>query len=67
MDYQLFEKIQKRTKKDFVELLFDKLPDTMNEKQKESKVRNLLYSLKKAGIITVDSSNRRLANWIIKK
>ena len=48
-------------------LLKDKLPDTLDDKQKESKVRNLLKKLKSEGIITTDSDNKRLANWVLKK
>ena len=55
------------TKQDFIKLLRDKLPDTMSENQKDSKVRNLLSSLRREGIITPDSDNKRLANWILKE
>lgn len=54
-------------KQDFIQLLKDKLPDTLDENQKESKVRNLLKKMKKEGIITTDSDNKRLANWVLKK
>ena len=54
-------------KQDFIKLLKDKLPDTLDDKQKESKVRNLLKKLKSEGIITTDSDNKRLANWVLKK
>lgn len=59
------ETYKKGKKQDFIELLADKLPDTMDEKQKNSKVRNLLGSLKNEGRITTDSDNKRLANWIL--
>lgn len=59
------ETYKKGKKQDFIELLTDKLPDTMDEKQKKSKVRNLLGSLKNEGLITTDSNNKRLANWIM--
>ncbi len=59
------ETYEKGKKQDFIELLADKLPDTMDEKQKNSKVRNLLGSLKNEGRITTDSDNKRLANWIL--
>ena len=58
---------KKGTKQDFIKLLSDKLPDTMSEKQKESKVRNLLSSLRREGTIKPDSDNKRLANWILKE
>lgn len=51
-------------KQDFIKLLKDKLPDTLDDKQKESKVRNLLKKLRAEGIITTDSDNKRLANWV---
>ena len=61
------ETYQKGKKQDFLVLLNEKLPDTMDDKKKESKVKNLLYALKKEGVITTDSSNKRLANWILAK
>lgn len=57
---------QKGKKQDFISLLIDKLPDSMDEKQKVAKIRNLLQKMKKEGIITTDSDNKRLANWILK-
>lgn len=65
IDY--LEKWRKGKKKDFVVLLFNKLPDVMDEKQKEYKVRNLLSSMKAAGIIDTDSDNNRIANWVLVK
>ena len=61
-------KSYKRAKKqDFVDLLAKKLPDSLDEKQKKNKVRNLLQKMKQEGIITTDSPNKRLANWILTK
>ncbi len=54
-------------KKDFIELLFNKLPDVLDEKQKYNKIRNLLTALKKQNIIDTDSENQRIANWILVK
>lgn len=58
---------KKAKKKDFMLLLQDKLPDSLDEKQKEAKVKYLLRKMKQDGIITTDSDNKRLANWIMKK
>ena len=58
---------KKGKKKDFMDLLFSKLPDVLDEKQKENKVRNLLAAMKATEIINIDSDNRRLANWILVK
>ena len=61
-------KSYKRAKKqDFVDLLAKKLPDSLDEKQKKSKVKNLLHRMKQEGIITTDSQNKRLANWVLVK
>ena len=54
-------------KKDFLVLLRDKLPDTMDDKQKLVKVQNLLQSLRKDGVIVLDSDNQRTGNWILAK
>lgn len=61
------EKFKKGQKKDFVDLLQDKLPDSLTETQKEAKIKYLLQKMKNEGIITTDSTNKRLANWILVK
>lgn len=53
-------------KKDIRNLLWDKLPDALSDTQKENKMRNLLTSMKKAGIIDTDSDNQQKSNWILK-
>ena len=58
---------EKAQKKEIRELLWDKLPDALNEKQKENKIRNLLYSLKQKQIIEPDSTNQQKSNWVLKK
>lgn len=58
---------KKGKKKDFIDLLDDKLPDTLSVSQKQSRVKYLLQTLKVEGIITTDSPNKRLANWILVK
>ncbi len=57
----------KAQKKDIKNLLWDKLPDGLSDSQKNSKIKNLMYSMAKEGIIETDSDNKRLANWILKK
>lgn len=61
------ETYHKGTRREFLVLLDDKLPATMDAKKKESKVKNLLQALKNDGLITTDSPNKRLANWILTK
>ena len=56
---------KKAKKKDFLELLGNKLPDSMTDKQKEAKLKNILNKMQRKGIITTDSDNKRKANWIL--
>lgn len=57
----------KGTKQDFIKLLFSKLPDVLDEKQKVYKVKNLLSSMKASGLLTTDSENKRTAHWLLVK
>ena len=52
-------------RKDVQTLLWDKLPEIMGDKQKEDKIRNLLTSLRKQGIIRTDSGNQQKSSWIL--
>ena len=52
-------------RKDIQALLWDKLPSIMADKQKEDKIRNLLTSLRKQGIIRTDSGNQQKSSWIL--
>ena len=61
------ETYQKAKKRDFVELLKDSLPDTMDEQQKIYKVQNLLQALRKEGKIETDSDNHRISYWRLSK
>lgn len=47
------------------ELLIDKFPDTLSSSQKDRKVLTLLTALKRKGIITTDSDNKKISNWIL--
>lgn len=58
---------KKAKKKDIKNLLWDKLPEGLDDKQKESKIRNLLTALRTAGIITTDSDNQQKSSWILVK
>lgn len=58
---------EKAKKQDFIQLLQEKLPDLLTEKQKEARIKYLLQKMKQEGVITTDSENKRLANWILVK
>lgn len=47
------------------DLLIGKLPDSLNDNQKERKVGNLLTSLRKQGIISVTDRKGRKSIWIL--
>lgn len=63
---EYIKKWKKAKKREIKNLLWDKLPDVLSEAQKESKIRNLLQALSNEDVITTDSDNKRLANWILK-
>jgi ATP-dependent DNA helicase RecG len=54
-------------KQDFMKLLGDKLSDTLNENQKENKIRSLLNILRRKGLIERTSANRRIGSWRLTK
>lgn len=66
MIYSYLEKFKKASKKDIKDLLFDKLPDILSDEQKDSKIRNMLQSMKNAGIIERNGNNNRTSQWILK-
>lgn len=59
LDY--LKKYKKAQKKEIRELLVGKLPESLDDKQKNDKVKNLLQSLKKANAIELDSQNSQIA------
>jgi len=56
----------KGQKGDFIKLLADKLPDILNEKQKSDRVRNLLISMRREGMI-VRVGNQQTGSWTLAK
>lgn len=63
---EYLKQYQSAKKKEIRTLLWDKLPDILSDKQKENKIRNILTSMKKAGIIDTDSDNQQKSKWILK-
>ena len=64
---EYLKKYEKAKKSEIRELLWDKLPDALSDKQKGNKIRNLLYSLKRNQIIETDSDNQQKSNWVLRK
>ena len=61
VDY--ISKFGKASRKEIDELLSNKLSDALTDRQKYDKITNLLSSLKRKGIITVDKNR----NWVLVK
>lgn len=53
------------TRNDFRKLLWDKLPDSLDDNQKEIKIKNIIYSLNKKGIIKKSGKAAKYAKWIL--
>lgn len=63
---EYLKEYKKAKKKDIRELLWNKLPDVLTEKQKEYKIGNLLSKLKREKVIATDSANQQKASWVLK-
>ena len=60
---EYLKQYRRARKLDFRKLLIDKLPDSLSDNQKESKIGNLLTSLRTQGVIKTDPSDRLY--WIL--
>lgn len=65
MILQYLRQYGKAQKKDIRELLWDKLPDVLDDKKKNSKISTLLTSLRMKGLITTDSKNQQTSYWVL--
>ena len=61
------KKYERARKGEIRKLLWDKLPDSLSDKQKEYKIGNLLASLKKNNIIDTNSTNQQKSSWVLKQ
>ena len=59
------KKFKRASKKDIRGLLFDKLPDVLDAKQKEHKIKNLLYGMKQQGIIEKEVAGQKSSDWVL--
>ncbi len=60
---QIYKKAQKA---EIRALLWSKLPDILDDKQKNRKINYLLTSLRKSGVIATNSPNQQKSYWILK-
>ena len=63
---EYLKKYGKAKKKDIRDLLWDKLPDALyDDERKNSKISTVLTALRVKGIITTDSPNQQISNWVL--
>lgn len=55
----------KANKSDIRKLLWDKLSDVLTDEQKESKIKNLLQSMRRNNVIVPNVENGKRAHWIL--
>lgn len=67
MIIKYIEEFGKANKEDITKLLMDMLPNVLDQKQKQNKIRNLLFALSKQELIKPDSENKRKSHWILYK
>ncbi len=60
---EYLKKFKKASKDDIRQLLLDKFPDVLDNKQKENKVKNILYAMGKKGLIERDGKNQVTSKW----
>ncbi len=65
MIVEYLKTFKRAQKKDMTKLLWDKLPDVLDDNQKRYKVANLLKALQESAIIERDSPNRRTGYWVL--
>jgi ATP-dependent DNA helicase RecG len=52
---------------DINELLMDKLPDALDERQKRNKISNLLYAMSKKDKTIMNKGSSRKPQWILRQ
>ncbi len=55
----------KAKRSDIRRLLWDKLSDVLTDEQKESKIKNLLQSMRRKNLIVPDVENSKRAQWVL--
>ena len=64
---EYLKQFKKASRDENRQLLMSKLPDVLDNKQKENKIKNLLYSMGKKGIIERDGPNQVTSKWQLTK
>ena len=67
MIIEYLDKFEKATKNDIDKLIYNKLPDILNDKQKSHKIKNMIYSLSKKENKIINKGNNRKPIWKLNK
>ena len=59
--------LEEQTKKDIANLLLDKLSDVLDEKQKQNKIRNILYAMSKKDQTIELMGSSQTGFWVLKE
>ena len=65
MIVEFINKFGKANRKQIRELLWEKLPDILTDRQKEIKITSLLSNLRDKRIIHTDSPNQQKSDWVL--
>lgn len=60
---EYLKKFESGTREDFRKLLLEKLPDSLDDKQKENKIKNILYAMRKRGMIEKVGNASKYTKW----
>lgn len=60
---EYLKKFESGTREDFRKLLLEKLPDSLDDKQKENKIKNILYTMRKHGAIEKVGNASKYTKW----
>lgn len=59
--------LEEYTKKDIANLLLDKLSDVLDEKQKQNKIRNILYAMSRKDKTIELIGSSQTGYWVLKE
>lgn len=62
---EYLRKYESASRSDVRQLLWDKLPDVLTDKQKNSKIHNLLMAMRKKNLIRPSSTNSQRSRWVL--
>jgi ATP-dependent DNA helicase RecG len=64
MILEYIDKYEFASKEDISELIYDILPKILDEKQKDNKIKNLIYAMSKRDRTIINHGNNRISKWV---